>query len=98
MALFNSKENKEDKKQQEINSFIEKYKLDEIDDKDLVIIKKIATDLIGNNLLKAGMALSFAKAEEQAKVSYLSALVNQNWIMIRQLSNISNKLDKLLDK
>lgn len=98
MALFNSKENKEDKKQQEINNFIEKYQLDEIDDKDLVIIKKIATDLIGNNLLKAGMALSFAKAEEQAKVSYLSALVNQNWIMIRQLSNISNKLDKLLDK
>lgn len=98
MALFNSKENKEDKKQQEINSFIEKYQLDEIDDKDLIIIKKIATDLIGNNLLKAGMALSFAKAEEQAKVSYLSALVNQNWIMIRQLSNISNKLDKLLDK
>ena len=98
MALFNSKENKEDKKQQEINNFMEKYQLDEIDDKDLVIIKKIATDLIGNNLLKAGMALSFAKAEEQAKVSYLSALVNQNWIMIRQLNNISNKLDKLLDK
>ena len=98
MALFNSKETKDDKKQQEINSFIEKYQLDEIDDKDLVIIKKIATDLIGNNLLKAGMALSFAKAEEQAKVSYLSALVNQNWIMIRQLNNISNKLDKLLDK
>lgn len=98
MALFNSKENKEDKKQQEINKFMEKYQLEEIDDKDLVIIKKIATDLIGNNLLKAGMALSFAKAEEQAKVSYLSALVNQNWIMIRQLNNISNKLDKLLDK
>ena len=98
MALFNSKENKDDKKQQEINKFMEKYQLEEIDDKDLVIIKKIATDLIGNNLLKAGMALSFAKAEEQAKVSYLSALVNQNWIMIRQLSNISNKLDKLLDK
>lgn len=98
MALFNSKENKDDKKQQEINNFMAKYQLDEIDDKDLAIIKKIATDLIGNNLLKAGMALSFAKAEEQAKVSYLSALVNQNWIMIRQLNNISNKLDKLLDK
>ena len=98
MALFNSKETKDDKKQQEINKFMEKYQLEEIDDKDLVIIKKIATDLIGNNLLKAGMALSFAKAEEQAKVSYVSALVNQNWIMIRQLNNISNKLDKLLDK
>ena len=77
---------------------MERYQLDEISDQDLVIIKKIATDLMGNNLLKAGMALSFAKAEEQAKVTYLSALVEQNWIMIRQLSNISSKLDKLIEK
>ena len=75
MGLFNSKENKEEKKQQEIEKFMERYQLDEISDQDLVIIKKIATDLMGNNLLKAGMALSFAKAEEQAKVTYLSALV-----------------------
>ncbi len=98
MGLFNSKENKEEKKQQEIEKFIERYQLDEISDQDLVIIKKIATDLMGNNLLKAGMALSFAKAEKQAKVTYLSALVEQNWIMIRQLSNISSKLDKLIEK
>lgn len=98
MGLFNSKENKEEKKQQEIEKFMERYQLSEISDQDLVIIKKIATDLMGNNLLKAGMALSFAKAEEQAKVTYLSALVEQNWIMIRQLSNISSKLDKLIEK
>lgn len=98
MGLFNSKENKEEKKQQEIEKFMERYQLDEISDQDLIIIKKIATDLMGNNLLKAGMALSFAKAEEQAKVTYLSALVEQNWIMIRQLSNISSKLDKLIEK
>lgn len=98
MGLFNSKENKEEKKQQEIEKFMERYQLDEISVQDLVIIKKIATDLMGNNLLKAGMALSFAKAEEQAKVTYLSALVEQNWIMIRQLSNISSKLDKLIEK
>ena len=98
MGLFNSKENKEEKKQQEIEKFMERYQLDEISDQDLVIIKKIATDLMGNNLLKAGMALSFAKAEEQAKVTYLSALVEQNWIMIRQISNISSQLDKLIEK
>ena len=98
MGLFNSKENKEEKKQQEIEKFMERYQLDEISNQDLVIIKKIATDLMGNNLLKAGMALSFAKVEEQAKVTYLSALVEQNWIMIRQLSNINSKLDKLIEK
>ena len=98
MRLFNSKEYKEEKKQREIEKFMARYQLDEISDQDLVIIKKIATDLMGNNLLKAGMALSFAKAEEQAKVTYLSALVEQNWIMIRQLRNISSKLDKLIEK
>lgn len=98
MGLFNSKENKEEKKQQEIEKFMERYQLNEISNQDLVIIKKIATDLMGNNLLKAGMVLSFAKAEEQAKVTYLSALVEQNWIMMRQLSNISSKLDKLIEK
>lgn len=98
MAIFKSKESKEDKKLKEIEKFMERYQLDEINDKDLKIIKNIANDLAGNNLIKAGMALSFAKVEEQAKVSYLSAIVQQNWIMIRQLNNLNNKLDELINK
>ncbi|MBS5596857.1 hypothetical protein [Peptostreptococcus sp.] len=98
MAIFKSKESKEDKKLKEIEKFMERYQLDEINDKDLKIIKNIANDLVGNNLIKAGMALSFAKVEEQAKVSYLSAIVQQNWIMIRQLNNLNNKIDELINK
>lgn len=98
MAIFKSKESKEDKKLKEIEKFMERYQLDEINDKDLKIIKNIANDLAGNNLIKAGMALSFAKVEEQAKVSYLSAIVQQNWIMIRQLNNLNNKIDELINK
>ncbi len=98
MAIFKSKESKEDKKLKEIEKFMERYQLDEINDKDLKIIKNIANDLAGNNLIKAGMALSFAKVEEQAKVSYLSAIIQQNWIMIRQLNNLNNKLDELINK
>ena len=63
-----------------------------MNEKDLESVKKIVSDLFGNGLLKAGMALSFAKAEEQAKVTYLSALVEQNWIIIRQLDRISKCL------
>ncbi|ABF33863.1 hypothetical protein ACPWVV_000218 [Streptococcus pyogenes] len=41
------------------------------------------------------MALSFAKAEEQVKVTYLSALVEQNWILISQNQEILDELRKI---
>ena len=42
-----------------------------------------------------GMALSFAKAEEQAKVTYLSAITEQNWMIIRQLSRLNKNIEGL---
>lgn len=44
------------------------------------------------------MALSFAKAEEQAKVTYLSALVEQNWLIVNQLSRLNAGIEKLIAK
>lgn len=97
MALFGG-ETKEEKKlrkqQEEMRKFMAKYNLSEIDKDDLEILRRIANDLAGNGFLKAGMALSFAKAEEQAKVTYLSALVEQNWMIIKLLSEINSKLEK----
>ncbi|SDM66726.1 hypothetical protein SAMN04488137_1338 [Fictibacillus solisalsi] len=96
--MFGTKESKEakrqEKEQKEVQKFLEKYQLEDISEKDLVVLKRIANDLAGNGFFKAGMALSFAKAEEQAKVSYLSALVEQNWMIIRKLDEISKKLDR----
>ena len=98
MGLFGG-ETKEDKKakkqQEEMQKFMEKYNLNQVKEDDLVVLRRIANDLAGNGFLKAGMALSFAKAEEQAKVTYLSALVEQNWLMIKLLSEINDKLDKI---
>lgn len=84
-----SKDNKQARKETEL---LKKYGLTDMDEKDIESVKKIVSDLVGNGLFKAGMALSFAKAEEQAKVTYLSALVEQNWIIIRQLDRISKSL------
>lgn len=100
MALFGSKdtEPKMTKEEKQMAKFMEKYQLEEVDEKDLAIIKKIATDLAGNGLFKVGMTLSFAKAEEQAKVTYLSALTEQNWMIIRQLSRLNSNIEKLVDK
>lgn len=96
MALFGEKKTKEEKRQEEMKKFMERYGLDSISEEDLKIIKRIANDLVGNTYFKAGMALSFAKAEEQAKVTYLSALVEQNWILMNQLSRLNTNIEKLL--
>lgn len=89
MGLFGGND-KLSKKQENL---LEKYGLENVSKKDAESIQKILSDLAGNGLMKAGMALSFSKAEEQAKVSYLSALVEQNWIIIRQLDRINKLLE-----
>lgn len=98
MALFGEKRTKEEKAADEMQKFMVKYQLDDLDNKDLVVLKRIAEDLAGNGFLKAGMALSFAKAEEQAKVTYLSALVEQNWMIIRQLGRLNKNIEELNNK
>lgn len=95
MALFGEKKSKEEKQKEQLDKFMEKYQLEDLDEKDLIVLQRIAGDLAGNNLLKAGMALSFAKAEEQAKVTYLSTLVEQNWMIIRQLSRLNKNIEEM---
>lgn len=93
--LGNRLEKKEAKKEAKLQKFMERYQLNDISPEDYTVIERVANDLVANNLFKAGMALSFAKAEEQAKVGYLSALVEQNWILIRKLDEMSKRLEKL---
>lgn len=95
MALFGPRESKEEKEAKQLKTFMEKYQLEDLDKKDLVVLQRIAADLAGNNFFKMGMALSFAKAEEQAKVTYLSTLVEQNWMIIRQLSRLNKNIEDL---
>lgn len=98
MGLFGEKKSEEEKQNELLEKFMQKYQLEELDGKDLVILKRIAVDLAGNGFFKAGMALSFAKGEEQAKVTYLSALVEQNWMIIRQLSRLNKNIEELKNK
>ena len=57
-------------------------------------LKQITQDIAANPLFKAGLAFSFASADKQAIVGYLSTLVNQNWILIRQNELIIRLLEK----
>lgn len=90
------------KEQSDLTKMLEKYGLNlddytygDLRNRNAQDIQKIASSLAGNKLLQAGMTLSFAKSEEQAKVSYLGALVDQNWILIRQNEAILRALAKL---
>lgn len=95
MALFNDV-SKQEKNEQKIQEMMNRLGLDRLSDADYKSCKKILNDLFGLGLMKAGMALSFAKSEEQCKVGYLSAMVEQNWIIIRQLDELNQRLDWMM--
>lgn len=95
MALFNN-EAKQEKDAQKAKQIMERYGLDRLSKKDYESCKKILLDLFGVGVMKAGIALSFGKAEEQCKIAYLSAMVEQNWIIIRQLDELNQRLDWMM--
>lgn len=88
MALFNST-NKEDKKAAKVAALLEKYNLQDLSDpRDIENVKNIANDLMGNKMIELGTALS-GSGEDVAKLIYLHALVEQNWIIIRKLDQLT---------
>lgn len=92
MGLFSSKEEKEEKKAQKEAKLLAKYGLDDLEGKDLESVKIIANELVGNKWLETGALFSGAKAEDLVKMTTLTTLVEQNWIIIRMLNRISNQL------
>lgn len=89
MALFG--ESKEDKKEKKVAALLDRYGLHELSDpRDLAAVQAIANKLAGNNLIEVGAILS-GSAPDAAKMGYLGAIVEQNWIIIRQLDKLINK-------
>lgn len=93
MGLFSSKESKEDKKLAKMQQIASKYHLEDINPKDLEAIKNINYELMGTGLMEFGTLLT-GKSEDNVKIAYLNTLIQQNWVIIRQLDEISKKLDK----
>ena len=90
MALFNST-SKEEKQIQKVYETLHKYGLEELSDPlDVESVKQIAAKLAGSNLIGIGTALS-GLPQDVAKMSLLQAIVEQNWIIIRQLDKLNSK-------
>lgn len=94
MALFGKgNENKLDKEQE----MLARYGLDSLNDPaDIQSVKKIVSELIGTGMMETGMKLSGigAKAEDLLPVYYQRAILEQNWIIIRQLDKLNKTLEK----
>lgn len=93
MALFGAKETKEDKVARKTQAMLEKYGLEYLDPKDVESVRNIGYALMGNSMIEFGTALT-GSGVDVAKMSYLRALVEQNWIIIRQLDRLNKKLDR----
>ena len=84
---------KEEEDTVKLQEFLKKYHLNSIDEKDLESLKEIALDLLGMGIIK-GIAFAAMPVFESAKLRYSSALVRQNFIIIRKLDEMIKKLDK----
>ena len=86
MGLFNN----EDKQLEKAEKIMKKYHLEKISADYQEQVKEISTDLAGNKMIEAGTLLQ-GNAVDLAKLSYLSAIMKQNWIIIRLLDELAHK-------
>ncbi|BCK01391.1 hypothetical protein [Anaerocolumna chitinilytica] len=94
MGLFSSKEEKESKEQQKLQDALDTYELNDLDMKYAQSVRYIQQTLAAANVMENGAFLAGMKGEESIKITYLNTLIEQNWIIIRQLDEISKKLSK----
>lgn len=87
MALFN-KDDKAEKMQAKADALLEKYGLYDVNDPLTVkSLQSITANLAGTGAISFGVGLT-GKAEDMAKINLLKALIEQNFIIIRQLDKL----------
>ena len=97
MRLFDKeKETKEEKQARKEQEMLAKYGLNTLTDQtDIDSVKKIVGELVGTGMMETGMKLSMsAKTEDQLQVQYQRVLMEQNFIIIRQLDRLAKLLDR----
>lgn len=89
MALFKSKEEKEDEKLEKINQKMAQYGLDDLSQEDKERVRLTLKLLTGTTLI----AIT-GSAEDNAKIGLMQAMIEQNFMIIKLLNEINTKLDK----
>lgn len=94
MGLFKTEDEKQQAQAEKEMKLLAKYGLDTLTNpKDIESVKRISNELIGSGMMEAGVKLSMAaKPEEQLQVTYQRTIMEQNFLIIRKLCEISEKL------
>jgi hypothetical protein len=97
MALFKSAEEKAAKAAEKEQKLLEKYNLTALSDpEDIESVRKIVSELVGTGLMELGLALGAGSEKDILKMqlNFQRAIVEQNFIIIRQLDKIAKSLEK----
>ena len=98
MGLFGgNKETKEDKEQRKQQEILTKYRLNELSDPaDIESVRQIIYGMAGFGFQEAGMLLGAASEKDvlRMQLQLQKAIFEQNFIMIRQLDRICKALNK----
>lgn len=91
MAIFG---NSAEKQEQKTQALMQKYGLQDLTDpRDIQAVRNIAATLAGSKLMDVGLFLQ-GNTADSAKLTCLNAILEQNFIMIRQLDRIAKSLEK----
>jgi hypothetical protein len=82
--------NNEEKKQEKVEKLLERYKVQNVSADISEDILAIAQDLAGNKMIEVGTLLQ-GNGADATKMSYLSAIMKQNFIIIKLLDKIAHK-------
>jgi hypothetical protein len=86
--------NNQEKQEQKTLALMQRYGLEGLSDpRDAQAVRNIASNLAGNKLIEVGVLFQ-GNGIDSAKMSYLNAIMEQNFIMIRQLDRIAKSLEK----
>ena len=97
MALFGgNKETKEEKTARKQQEMLDKYRLGDISDPDdIQSVQKIVTELMGTGMMEFGATLApNVNTLALVQAHYQRAILEQNFVIIRQLDRIAKLLSK----
>ncbi len=88
--MFGNREDKELKQEEKMRKLLKKYRLESVSADISDDVQAIADELMGNKAIEVGTLLQ-GNSVDSTKMSYLSAIMKQNWIIIKLLDEIAHK-------
>ena len=88
--MFGNKETKEEKQARKEQELMARYGLEDVSPEYADAVKKAVSGLTGSSMIELGTAPS-GSAQDVAKLTLLRAIVEQNFIIIRELDKIAKK-------